>query len=66
MTLGDRARGMQFGLQTSGRGGSIFMSLPPHVRWDYDIRESRGPAADPSLEVPREPREWVEPDDRRP
>ena len=42
------------------------MSLPPLVRWDYDVRETCGPAADALLAVLREPRDWMETDDRRP
>ena len=59
-------RGTGFGLETGGRIESIFMSLPPLVRWDYDARDTCGPAADALLAVLREPREWVESDVRRP
>jgi len=35
-------RGTLFGLKTNGRIESIFMSLPPLVRWDYDVSAQPG------------------------
>jgi len=35
-------RGTVFGLRTDGRVESILMSLPPLVRWDYDVRPESG------------------------
>ncbi len=35
-------RGTLFGLQSGGRTESILMSLPPHVRWDYDWHPEPG------------------------
>lgn len=35
-------RGTLFGLETNGRVESILMSLPPLVRWDYDVMATPG------------------------
>jgi len=52
-------RGTLFGLKTKGRVESIFMSLPPRVRWDYDY--SPDPASEEArlLNVIENPKDWV-------
>jgi coproporphyrinogen III oxidase len=52
-------RGTVFGLETSGRIESILMSLPPRVRWPYDVRPAPGSREAALLEVLRAPREWA-------
>ena len=53
-------RGTLFGLKTKGRIESIFMSLPPQVRWDYDFTPKAGSKEEELLEVLKNPREWAE------
>lgn len=52
-------RGTVFGLETAGRTESILMSLPPRVRWPYDIRPEPVSREAALLEVLRSPRDWV-------
>lgn len=52
-------RGTLFGLKTNGRIESIFMSLPPRVRWDYDFNPKPGSAEEKLIDVLKNPREWV-------
>lgn len=51
-------RGTLFGLKSGGRIESIFMSLPPMVRWDYGITPEEGSPEAELLEVLTSPREW--------
>jgi len=52
-------RGTLFGLKTKGRIESIFMSLPPQVRWDYDFHPKPGSKEAGLIDVLKSPREWV-------
>src|SRR5690625_1378610 len=52
-------RGTLFGLKSNGRIESIFMSLPPRVRWDYNFTPSEGSAEENLLKVLRNPKEWT-------
>lgn len=52
-------RGTLFGLKSNGRIESIFMSLPPRVRWDYDFNPVTGSAEEKLLEVLRSPKSWA-------
>ncbi len=52
-------RGTLFGIKTKGRIESIFMSLPPRVRWDYDFEPEKNSGEAELLTVLKNPREWV-------
>jgi coproporphyrinogen III oxidase len=52
-------RGTLFGLKTNGRIESIFMSLPPKVRWDYDFQPETGSTEEKLLKALRQPKNWV-------
>ncbi len=51
-------RGTSFGLKSGGRVESIFMSLPPLCRWDYDVQPEAGTYQADLLAALRDPREW--------
>jgi len=52
-------RGTLFGLQTQGRVESILVSLPPRVRWGYDVQPALGSAEARLVDVLRHPRGWA-------
>jgi len=52
-------KGTLFGLKTNGRIESIFMSLPPTVRWNYDVQVTDSSEEAKLLQVLKNPKDWV-------
>lgn len=52
-------RGTLFGLRTNGRTESILMSLPPRVRWDYNVQPKEGSPEADLVAVLKEPKNWI-------
>ena len=52
-------RGTLFGLKSNGRIESIFMSLPPTVRWAYDLHPGPGSPEAKLMDVLYQPKTWV-------
>lgn len=52
-------RGTLFGLQSGGRTESVLMSLPPHVRWQYNWRPEPGSAEARLYDVFLKPKDWL-------
>ena len=52
-------RGTLFGLKSNGRIESIFMSLPPTVRWAYDLHPEPGSPEAKLMDVLYQPKAWV-------
>lgn len=55
-------RGTLFGLRTNGRTESILMSLPPRVRWDYNVEPEAGSPEAQLVAVLKEPVDWLKPE----
>lgn len=52
-------RGTLFGIKTNGRTESILMSLPPRVRWDYNVKPTPGTEEARLVEILKNPKDWV-------
>jgi coproporphyrinogen III oxidase len=51
-------RGVRFGLD-AGRFESIMVSAPPLIRWDYNVTPEPASPEEDTLQVLRNPRDWV-------
>ena len=52
-------KGTQFGIKTNGRIESIFMSLPPTVRWEYNFQPTKNSSESELVGVLKKPKEWI-------
>ena len=52
-------RGTLFGLQSGGRTESIFMSMPPLVRWQYGYEPEAGSPEARLYERYLQPQDWL-------
>ncbi|MES2773546.1 MAG: oxygen-dependent coproporphyrinogen oxidase [Bacteroidota bacterium] len=57
-------RGTLFGLKTNGRIESIFMSLPPTVRFEYNYQPEKNSPEDELLQICLQPRDWLKTGDK--
>ena len=48
-----------FGLKTNGRIESIFMSLPPTVRWEYNFQPTKNSSESELVSILKKPKEWI-------
>ena len=49
----------QFGIKTNGRIESIFMSLPPTVRWEYNFQPKENSLESELVSILKKPKEWI-------
>lgn len=52
-------KGTLFGLRTKGRIESVFMSLPPAVRWDYQFIPEPGTREAELISIVKNPKNWI-------